>query len=129
MCHRPYIELHVDSTDITTLSKPACEHGMFSKLDKLQLTCKLFVGNPLSSSDVICQSKMKKTTVTTNLGLNLLCTGLRTVELPAKLTPALFNVTIHNPRSTWFVHDRHKTVLEWLLSPSFIRDWSVVPKQ
>ena len=28
-------------------------------------------------------------------------------QLPAKLTPALFNVTIHNLLPTWFVHDRH----------------------
>ena len=31
-------------------------------------------------------------------------------QLLAKLTPASFNVTIHNPLPTWFVHDHHKTL-------------------
>ena len=52
-------------------------------------------------------------------------------QLPAKLTPALFIMTIlwHNPLPTWFVLDRHKTVLEWLLSPGFMHDLSVVLNQ
>jgi len=49
-------------------------------------------------------------------------------QLPAKLTQALFDVTIHNPLPTWFVHDRHKTMEEWLLSPGFMCDLSVVLK-
>jgi len=49
-------------------------------------------------------------------------------NLPAKLTPGLSNVTIHNPLPTWFVHDCHETMLEWLLSPGLC-DLSVVPKQ
>ena len=43
-------------------------------------------------------------------------------QFPAKLTPAVFDVTIHNPHPTWFVHDRHKTVSAGvirLISPGF----------
>jgi len=41
-------------------------------------------------------------------------------QLPAKLTLVVCNMTIYTPGPfpNWFVHVRHKTVLDWRLSPS-----------
>ena len=33
-------------------------------------------------------------------------------QLPGKITPALFKVTIHNPFPTWFEHDSHETIIK-----------------
>jgi len=64
----------------------------------------------LSFSGLSGQSQFKKSTVMTDLGAQAPTPWHRSSrQLPAKLTSALSNMSMHNPH---LVYDRHQTVLE-----------------